>query len=481
FFQSSKPMPEQQQSPQNGGSSGGALTEQQRKRVSLILNSEAFQRELDDIIQSQVRSGAHPASLMALQQIADLLLPTARGGAGAGFGVGSAGHQNLPPPINDIRGSNVGHYCGGRAERQLRCKLAAVHRLLHARGWSDGLYCQAFARAGADAYLAKPVGLACREATASCFSRLNSDGTVADPGGTVFGCAPPDPEAWSVALALFNARPDLNAIVLLQTPEVLAVVNCRAGLLPLCAEAQQLGRTAVVSDTDPKAVAAAAAEGADAVLLPGRCACVCGATVEAAWRRAELLAAAANSQLETLRSIGLENLSLPAEDSSADKPVEEAAIEGNGGEDGEAKQREWSFGQLEFEAAMRQLDSAGYRTGYEYLEPSVRAVRPGEVFMVLERRDDDGNDDIANRSGRTGAGGVTSDSESERRNAGGGGALSDTLKSDVTSGGEESATAAAEASADGEDHKKSSKKKKSGSGFRIPSFSRSKKDAAGSK
>ena len=46
-----------------------------RRRVSLILNSEAFRHELEDLVDEQIRSGSHPASLLALQQISDLLQP----------------------------------------------------------------------------------------------------------------------------------------------------------------------------------------------------------------------------------------------------------------------------------------------------------------------------------------------------------------------------------------------------------------------
>ena len=49
-----------------------------RSRVSLILNSEAFRRELEDLIDEQIRAGNHPASLLALQQISNLLVPNAK-------------------------------------------------------------------------------------------------------------------------------------------------------------------------------------------------------------------------------------------------------------------------------------------------------------------------------------------------------------------------------------------------------------------
>lgn len=54
-----------------------------RSRVSLILNSEAFRRELEEIVDEQLRQGNAPASLLALQQISNLLLPNHKFGHGA--------------------------------------------------------------------------------------------------------------------------------------------------------------------------------------------------------------------------------------------------------------------------------------------------------------------------------------------------------------------------------------------------------------
>lgn len=50
-----------------------------RSRVSVVLNSQAFREELEQLVAEQIRQGG-PASLFALQQISDLLLPQARGG-----------------------------------------------------------------------------------------------------------------------------------------------------------------------------------------------------------------------------------------------------------------------------------------------------------------------------------------------------------------------------------------------------------------
>ena len=66
----------------------------QRQRVSEILNSRAFRLELEQIIDSQIQNGQHPAALLALQQIADLMLgnvqPQVAGGRSAAAAGGAA-------------------------------------------------------------------------------------------------------------------------------------------------------------------------------------------------------------------------------------------------------------------------------------------------------------------------------------------------------------------------------------------------------
>ena len=53
---------------------------EKRKRVSYIMNSDAFRAELESIVDYQLNHGPHPASVMALQNLADMLL--ASGGSG---------------------------------------------------------------------------------------------------------------------------------------------------------------------------------------------------------------------------------------------------------------------------------------------------------------------------------------------------------------------------------------------------------------
>ena len=54
-----------------------------RSRVSVVLNSQAFRDELEQVVEEQLASGPYPASVIALQQIADLLVPN-RGASSVG-------------------------------------------------------------------------------------------------------------------------------------------------------------------------------------------------------------------------------------------------------------------------------------------------------------------------------------------------------------------------------------------------------------
>lgn len=100
-----------------------------RRRVDVILNSQVFREELERIIESQLNDGYIPASLSALQQVTELLLP----GTSRASRLGHSG-----PPINDIRGIDGLKYAKG--EKLLRCKLASVYRLVDLYGWSMSIY-----------------------------------------------------------------------------------------------------------------------------------------------------------------------------------------------------------------------------------------------------------------------------------------------------------------------------------------------------
>lgn len=56
---------------------------QQRSRVSLILRSAYFRKELEKIVASSLKSGCLNANVIALKQIIDYLTPQTRLGSSA--------------------------------------------------------------------------------------------------------------------------------------------------------------------------------------------------------------------------------------------------------------------------------------------------------------------------------------------------------------------------------------------------------------
>ena len=100
---------------------------ERRKRVEAIMSSKLFKEELERVVSDSLKeSGADGISSM----LSDML--NVRGGVSK---VGVAASQ---VPINDIRGLEGMKYT--KNEKLLRCKLAAVYRLIDMYGWSQGIY-----------------------------------------------------------------------------------------------------------------------------------------------------------------------------------------------------------------------------------------------------------------------------------------------------------------------------------------------------
>lgn len=101
---------------------------ERRKRVETIMNSKLFREELERIIETQLKEGGiGPKNLM--QQLSDLM------GTVSKMGGNAFKNSICVVPINDIRGVEAMGYAKG--EKILRCKLAAVFRLMDLCGWTQ--------------------------------------------------------------------------------------------------------------------------------------------------------------------------------------------------------------------------------------------------------------------------------------------------------------------------------------------------------
>ena len=100
-----------------------------RRRVSLALGDDILRGELEDMMASHSQ---HPTTPNAFRTYQDFLIPS-----GSLYGAG--GIPGLSSSvIADIRGAETLHYT--KKDRQLRCKLASVYRLMQMFGWGKGIY-----------------------------------------------------------------------------------------------------------------------------------------------------------------------------------------------------------------------------------------------------------------------------------------------------------------------------------------------------
>ena len=109
-----------------------------------------------------------------------------------------------------------------KGEKILRCKLAAVFRLLDLYGWTQGVGGMITARLSHDQghFLVNPYGLLFHEVTASSLVKVDMQGTVVEQGTTNFRV---HIDSYQLHSTIYAARPDITYIVHIATPSVTAV------------------------------------------------------------------------------------------------------------------------------------------------------------------------------------------------------------------------------------------------------------------
>ncbi|XP_028919889.1 alpha-adducin isoform X5 [Ornithorhynchus anatinus] len=349
---------------------------EQKKRVSMILQSPAFCEELESMIQEQFKKGKNPTGLLALQQIADFMttnVPSVYPAAPQGGMAALNMSLGMVTPVNDLRGSDSIAYDKG--EKLLRCKLAAFYRLADLFGWSQLIYNHITARVSSEQehFLIVPFGLLYSEVTSSSLVKVNLQGDVVDRGSTNLGV---NQAGFTLHSAIYAARPDVKCIVHIHTPAGAAVSAMKCGLLPISPEALSLGEVAyhdyhgiLVDDDEKVLIQKNLGPKSKVLILRNHGLVSVGETVEEAFFYIHNLVVACEIQVRTLASAGgPDNLVLldPGKYKAKSRSPESPAGEGP---DSHPK---WQIGEQEFEALMRMLDNLGYRTGYPYRCPALR-------------------------------------------------------------------------------------------------------------
>ncbi|KAK2190284.1 hypothetical protein NP493_79g03033 [Ridgeia piscesae] len=206
------------------------------------------------------------------------------------------------------------------------------------------------------------------EVTASSLLKVDMQGEVLDAGTTNLGI---NKVGFGLHAAIHAARPDIRCILHLQASSVIAVSAMQCGVLPLCPESIMMGDVSYYSeysglldDQEKKDKLTRALGPNNKVLVLKNFGIVCcGASVEEAYYKASSCMSACEAQVLTV-PVGLDNIVQPSDDTK--KVAFELAALPPPSEEGK---RKWRRGEMEFEALMRHLDNAGFRTGHIYREP----------------------------------------------------------------------------------------------------------------
>ncbi|XP_061117901.1 alpha-adducin isoform X6 [Conger conger] len=348
---------------------------EQRKRVSMILQSPAFCDELETMIQDQLKKGKTPTSLLALQQIADYMttsIPTMFPATPQGGMAALNMSLGMVTPVNDLRGSDSIAYEKG--EKLLRCKLAAFYRLTDLFSWSQLIYNHLTVRLNSEQerFLIVPFGLLYSEVSASSLVKINLQGEIVDRGSTNLGV---NQAGFTLHSAIYAARPDIKCVVHIHTPAGAAVSAMKCGLLPISPEALSLGEVAyhdyhgiLVDETEKVMIQKNLGPKSKVLILRNHGLVSVGETVEEAFYYIHNLVTACEIQVRTMASAGgPDNLVLldPVKYKARPRCTEPVG-------EGTGSQPKWQVGEQEFEALMRMLDNLGYRTGYPYRCPALR-------------------------------------------------------------------------------------------------------------
>nr|XP_033806174.1 beta-adducin isoform X2 [Geotrypetes seraphini] len=341
---------------------------EQKKRVTMILQSPSFRDELECLIQEQMKKGNNSSNIWALRQIADFMASTA-----PSVFPTSPMSLSMVTPINDMHSSDSATLVKG--ERLMRCKVTSIYRLLDLYGWAQisNTYITLRINKEQDHFLVSPKGLSCSEITASSLIKVNILGEVVDQGSSSFSV---DTCKFGLHSAIHSARPDTKCIIHLHTPATAAVSAMKCGLLPVSHEALLAGDVVyydfsgdMEEEADRIELQKCLGPTCKVLVLRNHGMVALGDTVEEAFYKIFHLQSACEIQVAALSCAGgVDNLILLDREKS--RPHEVGSVRWAGSTFGPMQKSR--LGDHEFEALMRMLDNLGYRTGYTYRYPFVQ-------------------------------------------------------------------------------------------------------------
>uniref|UniRef100_A0A671MX96 Gamma-adducin-like n=1 Tax=Sinocyclocheilus anshuiensis TaxID=1608454 RepID=A0A671MX96_9TELE len=338
---------------------------EQKKRVTQILQSPDFKEELECMVKEQCSKGSNSSGL--LSHIAQLIMSNTFSNTGV-YSPSSAGSIS---PVNDLCG--VEWFNCSKAERQGRCKLACLYRLLDLYGHTHfpNTYITLRISKEQDHILILPKGLSFSEATAASLVKVNLIGEVVDQGASAL---PVDVLGFKPHSAVYSARPDAKCVIHTYTPTTAAVSSMKCGILPISHEALLLGEVSYFSyhgdlanEQEKMELQKALGPSAKVLVLRNQGLLAFGETIEEAFHYLYHSHQVCEIQVSALLCAGgVDNLCVLDRTSLKTAPTKNPSGQMPGGH------IRWRVGEAEFESLMRMLDNLGYRTGYTYRHPIVK-------------------------------------------------------------------------------------------------------------
>lgn len=282
--------------------------------------------------------------------------------------------------IFDMRGVDSLNY--SKAEKLLRCKLAASYRLIDMFGWTDGVNASVSTLTNSGDVLVSPLGILHHEVTSSGVVKVNLEGDIIDPGSTGLTV---DTNDLTLHTTIYRARPDIRCIMRFSSPIVVSFSALKCGLLPLCPEAMELGDItytdyfgAICTAEDESLLGLVQHQNSKVMFLRNFGVVVCGDSVEQSFDVAYKVHVAIETQFKILH-VGLANFHIPSEEKQ--RAVLETTSESP--PDVHPSRIDRRLEDVRFEGLIRMLDGAGYQTGYKYRFP-VAAKRTARSQSLME-------------------------------------------------------------------------------------------------
>lgn len=341
-----------------------------RQRVSLVLSDDLLKDELEQTIRNSTINGVTRADTIRTYQ--DFLLPQAQPNFAHIGGGNVGGHGMAVLPVNDIKGNDTLQF--SKIERQMRNKLAAVYRLVDLLGWSESIYNHISVRVSheQDEYLINPFGLLFSEITASSLMKCDLQGNVIDSGSTNLGL---NKAGFILHSTIHEFRPDLNCIIHVHTPDVVAISSMKCGFLRISQESLIVGDVSyhdyfgiLVNEEEKESIRNDLGPVNKIMFLRNHGAVICGNTIEQTFHSLLNLMDACAAQVKAM-VVGVDNLNIISDE--AFEQVQEIVRNNSKVNIASEGKPQLGLDEITFEAYMRWMDSQGYRTGYAYRMPDL--------------------------------------------------------------------------------------------------------------